>query len=156
MIFRKILPYQTVLVIWLLISIACGQDWLGGGYVGSYDGDIAQYFTDPTLYSNPTWGAYQQGWQPYQFRSGFYPGPYGVFPYDLEPYYSDFRLNSLAGMNWKPFQPNWSETMDYARTNHPLGCIQDLAIRIRPFNLLVLHIQPRNLPLQPQVILQLQ
>ena len=116
MIYRKILSYQTVLVLCLLISIACGQDWLGGGYVGPYSGDIAQYFTDPTLYSNPTWGAYQQGWQPYQFRSGFYPGPYGVFPYDPEPYYSDFRLNSLAGMNWKPFQPNWSETMDYART----------------------------------------
>ena len=45
-----------------------------------------------------------------------YPGPYGVYPYIPQPYYSDFRLNSLAGMNWDPFQKNWSETMDYAQT----------------------------------------
>ncbi len=32
------------------------------------------------------------------------------------PYYSDFRLNSLAGMKWEPFQKNWAETMDYAQT----------------------------------------
>ena len=31
-------------------------------------------------------------------------------------YYSDFRLNSLAGITWEPFQKNWSETMDYAQT----------------------------------------
>jgi len=45
-----------------------------------------------------------------------YPGPYGVYPYNPMPYYSNFRLNSLAGMNWEPFQKNWSETMDYAQT----------------------------------------
>jgi hypothetical protein len=52
----------------------------------------------------------------YHTGGAFYPGPYGVFPFNPEPYYSDFRLNSLAGMNWEPFKKNWSETMDYART----------------------------------------
>jgi hypothetical protein len=53
---------------------------------------------------------------PYQFRNGTYPGPYGVYPFNPLPYYSDFRLNSLAGMQWEPFQKNWSATMDYAKT----------------------------------------
>jgi hypothetical protein len=128
MINRKILPYLTVFVLCLLISIACGQDWLDGGYVGPYGGDIAQYFTDPIFYPNqhqsweqmyyPYFGA-EFFWDyayPYQFRNGIYPGPYGVYPFYPLPYYSDFRLNSLAGMKWEPFQKNWSETMDYAKT----------------------------------------
>jgi hypothetical protein len=110
MMYRKILPCITVFALCLLISITFGQDWLGGGYVGSYHGDIGRYFTDPIFRTNPTAG------QPYQFRSGIYPGPYGVFPFNPLPYYSDFRLNSLAGMQWEPFQKNWSETMDYAKT----------------------------------------
>ena len=112
----------------LLISIACGQEWLDGGYVGPYSGDIAQYFTDPIFYPNQrqSLGAdvlpllwrrvFQDYAYPYQFRTGTYPGPYGVYPFNPSPYYSDFRLNSLAGMNWEPFQKNWSETMDYAKT----------------------------------------
>jgi len=52
----------------------------------------------------------------YRTGGAFYPGPYGVYPFNPLPYYSDFRLNSLAGMNWVPFQKNWSETMDYAKT----------------------------------------
>jgi hypothetical protein len=32
------------------------------------------------------------------------------------PYYSGFRLDSLAGMNWEPFQKNWAKTVDYAQT----------------------------------------
>ena len=137
MIYRKILLYLTVFTLCLLISIAWGQDWLGGGYVGPYGGDIAQYFTEPIFQSNPTWEAYQQGWQPYQFRSGIYPGPYGAFPFNPEPYYSDFRLNSLAGMNWKPFQPNWSQTMDFAKTKssfrmYPRPICTDSAIQFSP------------------------
>ena len=92
------------------MSITCGQEWLEGGNVRSYSGDVAQYFTDPIFYPNPTVG------QPYQFRSGIYPGPYGVYPFNPLPYYSDFRLNSLAGMQWEAFQKNWSETTDYAKT----------------------------------------
>jgi hypothetical protein len=52
----------------------------------------------------------------YRTGGAFYPGPYGVYPFNPQPYYSDFRLNSLAGMNWEPFQKNWAETMDYAKT----------------------------------------
>ncbi len=108
MISRKILPYITVFTLCLLTSIAGGEDWLEGGFVRSYSGDIAQYFTDPIFY--PTGG------QPYQFKSGIYPGPYGVYPFYPSPYYSDFRLNSLAGMNWEPFQKNWAKTVEYAQT----------------------------------------
>jgi len=111
-----------------LISIAGGQDDLGGGYVGPYSGDIAQYFTDPIFSPNqgqnwetmyyPYFGTefFRDYAYPYQFRNGIYPGPYGVYPFYQSPYYSDFRLDSLAGMKWEPFQKNWAETMDYAQT----------------------------------------
>jgi len=36
------------------------------------------------------------------------------------PYYSDFRLNSLAGMTWEPFQKDWEKTLDYAKTKSSL------------------------------------
>ena len=128
MIYRRILPYITVLALCLLISIASGQEWLEGGYVRSYSGDIAQYFTDPIFSPNqrqswemmyyPYFGAefFRDYAYPYQFRNGTYPGPYGVYPFYQMPYYSDFRLNSLAGMTWEPFQKDWSKTMDYAET----------------------------------------
>jgi hypothetical protein len=109
MMFRRGVIYLFA-VAFLMIGIACGEDWLEGGYVGSYTGDIGKYFTDPIFYSKPVIG------QTYQSSAGFYPGPYGVFPYyGTLPYYSDFRLNSLAKMNWTPIQKNWSETMQYAQ-----------------------------------------
>jgi len=128
--YRKILSHTTITVfaLCLLISIACGQDWLEGGYVRSYSGDIAQYFTDPIFTPNqpqsgvgmyyPYYGSafFQDYAYPYQFRNGTYPGPYGVYPFYQMPYYSGFRLNSLAGMNWEPFQKNWAKTVDYAQT----------------------------------------
>ncbi len=101
-----------VFALCLLIGNAWGQDWLEGGYVGSvrsnYDPGLAgmlQWLDTPV----PTFSWYRTG-------GAFYPGPYGVYPFNPLPYYSDFRLNSLAGMNWAPFQKNWSETMDYAKT----------------------------------------
>ena len=113
MMYRKILPYVTIFLLCFLIGIACGQDWLGGGYVGPYVGinpdeglsGMLQWLNTP--FTNYPW---------YHTGGAFYPGPYGVFPYNPEPYYSDFRLNSLAGMNWEPFQPNWSATTNYAQT----------------------------------------
>jgi len=125
---RKNLPHLTVLTLCLLISMACGEEWLGGGYVGPYGGDIAQYFTDPIFSPNqghaweqiyyPYFGAefFRDYAYPYQFRNGTYPGPYGIYPYYSSPYYSDFRLNSLAKMTWEPFQKNWEKTLDYAQT----------------------------------------
>ena len=107
---RKAIICLPAIVLCLMIGIACGADWLDGGYVGPYTGDIGKYFTDPIFYSKPIVG------QTYQSK-GFYPGPYGVFPYySTLPYYSDFRLNSLGKMTWEPFQKNWSETMQYAQT----------------------------------------
>ena len=102
----------------LLIGNVHGQEWLNGGYVGGSGGnDIAQYFTDPIFYSNPI---------SYQFRPGPYPGPYGVYPFNPEPYYSDFRLKSLAGLRWEPFQKsNWSEMMSYAKTRSPMRVYQN-------------------------------
>jgi hypothetical protein len=111
MIYRKILPYLTVFLLCLLTSIACGQEWLGGGYVSS--GGINP---DEGLAGMLQWLNTPVPHPWYHTGGTFYPGPYGVFPYNPEPYYSDFRLNSLARMDWKPFQPNWSATMDYANT----------------------------------------
>jgi hypothetical protein len=110
--YGKNLPYLTVFLLCLLTSIACGQEWLGGGYVSS--GGINP---DEGLASMLQWLQTPVTSYPmYHTGGAFYPGPYGVFPYSPEPYYSDFRLNSLAGMNWKPFRPNWSETANYAQT----------------------------------------
>jgi hypothetical protein len=128
MTYKKILPYITLFTLCLLNSLACGQDYLDGGYVGPYGGDIAQYFTDPIFSPNQqqSWGTmyypyfgtefFRDYAYPYQFRNGTYPGPYGVYPFYQSPLYSDFRLNSIAGMDWEPFQKNWAETMDYAQT----------------------------------------
>jgi hypothetical protein len=132
MIYRKILLYLTVFTICSMTSIAWGQDYLGGGYVGPYGGDMAQYFTDPIFYPNqrpaseqmyyPYFGAefFRDYAYPYQYRNGTYPGPYGIYPYYQSPLSSDFRLNSLAGMTWGPFQKNWSATMDYAQKKSSL------------------------------------
>jgi hypothetical protein len=97
----------------LLIGIVGGQEWLEGGYVSSYGSNPDEGLS----------GMLQWLYQPvsafpwYHTGGAFYPGPYGVYPFSPSPYYSDFRLNSLAGMNWEPFQKNWSETMNYAQAN---------------------------------------
>jgi len=139
--YGKILLPMAAIAAFLLISIAFGQDYLGGGYVGSSTGNIAQYFTDPIFSSNPT-GAQRQNWeqtyypyfgaqffqdyaQPYQFTPGTYAGPYGVYPFNPLPYYSDFRLSSLAGQQWEPFQKNWTETMNYLRTSSSMRVYQN-------------------------------
>jgi hypothetical protein len=108
--FLRYLLYASVSILCLLIGFAYGQDWLEGGYVGSYHGDVAQYFTDPIFRANPI------GWA----RSGIHPLYYGAYPFNFSPYNSDFRLNSLAEMRWEPFQKNWSDTMDYAKTKSSL------------------------------------
>jgi hypothetical protein len=143
---RKILPHITVFALCLLVSIACGQDWLGG-YVGPYSGDIAQYFTDPIFTPNqpqsgvrtyyPYYGGvfFQDYAYPYQFRNGTYPGPYGVYPFYQMPYYSGFRLDSLAGMNWEPFQKSWAKTVDYAQTK---SSFRVLARQIPPYQVVQL------------------
>ena len=94
---RKILHYMAVFIL-CLTGITSGQEWLE--FYPSYDLGLAGMLE--WLYMPET--------------SYYYPGPYGVYPFYPSPYYSDFRLNSIAGMNWAPFQKNWSETMNYAKT----------------------------------------
>jgi hypothetical protein len=107
----KILLSLAAFTACLLICLGSGQDWLEGGYVGS------SRPSDPGLAGMLLWldqpVPYYYG---YTTRGAIYPGPYGVYDFNPLPYYSDFRLNSLAGMNWEPFQKNWSKTMNYAQT----------------------------------------
>jgi hypothetical protein len=134
--YGKILQCIAALAACLLMGIAFGQDYLDGGYVGSYTGDIAQYFTDPIFFSDPL-GAQRQSWeemyypyfgadffrdyaQPYQYIPGIYTGPFGVYPFNQKPYDSGFRQNSLDAMQWEPFRKNWTETTNYLRTNSSL------------------------------------
>lgn len=96
----------------LLIGISYGQDWLEGGYVSSSRGPI-----DPGIAGMVLWlDQAVPNYRGYTTGGAIYPGPYGVYPYYPLPYYSDFRLNSLAGMNWASSQKNWSKTIDYAQT----------------------------------------
>ena len=92
----------------LLCATAFAGDWLEGGYVSSMGSS-----SDPALNEMLYW---LHRPVPNYRSTGFYPGPYGVYPFSPLPFYSDFRLNSLAGMNWEPFRKNWSETMNYAVT----------------------------------------
>lgn len=136
----RLLPLLALAAAFLLIGIVLGQEWLEGGYAGrSYDSDIDQYFTDPIFYTNPQAG---QSWRqiyypyfgeaffqdyalPYQYRPGIYTGPFGVFPYNPLPYYSDFRLKSLAGMKWEPFKKNWTQTMNFTRRSSSMRVFQN-------------------------------
>ncbi len=132
---RRILLCIKIFALCLLIGIAWGQDWLEGGYVSSVRSNddpglagMLQWLDTPV----PTFSWYRTG-------GSFYPGPYGVYPFNPLPYYSDFRLNSLAGMNWVPFQKNWSETMDYAKTKssfnvYPVSRSAYPSVQFPPFN----------------------
>jgi hypothetical protein len=100
----------------LLIGSACGQEWLE--FYPNYDPGLTGMLD----------------WLYRPVNSYNYPGPYGVYPFYPSPYYSDFRLNSLEGMNWTPFQKNWSETMQYAQTKsslrvYPIPTITSSAIQ---------------------------
>jgi len=110
---RKIISFIIVFTLFLLIGIACGQDdYLEGGYVSSSGTNPDEGLSGMLQWLNQPFPSVP--W--YHTGGAFYPGPYGVYPFSPSPYYSDFRLNSLAGMNWESFQKNWSETMDYAQT----------------------------------------
>jgi hypothetical protein len=100
--------YILVIGLSLLCSIAFASDWLEGGYVSSMHSS-----NDPALNEMLNWLHHPV---PNYHLAGYYPGPYGVYPFSPLAFYSDFRLNSLAGMNWEPFRKNWSETMNYAQT----------------------------------------
>ncbi len=137
--YSKILLPMAAFAACLLMGNAFGQDYLEGEYVGRSDGsEIAQYFTDPIFYIGagrqsweqmyyPYFGAefFRDYYQPNPFVPPTYTGPFGVYPFNPEPYYSDFRLNSLAGMEWEPFKKNWSETVNYTKTSSSLRVYQN-------------------------------
>jgi hypothetical protein len=98
-----------------------------------------QYFADP--FFSPSQGLIGKHiYYPY-----YYPGPYGVYSFDPAPYYSDFGLNSLAGMNWEPFSKNWSETMDYVQSR------SSLRIYPRPINTYPTSLPPALASATPSV-----
>jgi len=133
--YGKILLPMAAFAACLLIGIAPGQEYLEGGNLGRSDySDIVQYFNDPIFYMDPT-GSNRRSWEqeyyPYfgaeffndytqPFRPGIYTGPFGAFPYNQVPYDSEFRLSSLAGMQWEPFQKNWAKTLNHTRTSSSL------------------------------------
>jgi len=117
----------------LFSSMAIADDWLEGGYVGSSNyGEIGKYFTDPIFYTKVPVSQPLSFYNPYYTNTYYgqplYLGNYTTlgFPIlsnmrlNLNPNYflqSDFRKGrALAGMQWEPFQKNWSKTMDYMRT----------------------------------------
>ncbi len=90
-------------------------NWMEGGYVRSHDRSMM----DPGIAGMLQWlDVPVSNWPWYSPDLKFYsPGPFGVFPYNPSPYYSDFRLSSLAGMQKGSFQKNWTETMNYLKAS---------------------------------------
>lgn len=138
MIYGRVLLSITMLAALLLLGSLSAADWLEGGYVGPIDrNEILPYFSDPIFYTNPT-ASYRQS-NPYYAREYFnnsrsnvirlgkypYTGSWGTYPWGTYPSLdevrnSEFRLSSLAAMQWTPFQKNWTETMSYAKSNSSL------------------------------------
>jgi hypothetical protein len=143
MIYGRVLISITMLAALLLLGSSSAADWLEGGNVGPIDrNQILPYFSDPIFYTNPT-VSYRQS-HPYYAREyfnisrpnvirlgkyphieswGTYPWgtyPWGTYPSRDEVLNSEFRLSSLAAMQWTPFQKNWTETMSYAKSNSSL------------------------------------
>ncbi len=124
--------FLLLLSLCLFSSIAITEDWLEGGYVGPPNyGGIRQYFTDPIFYtkvpvSQPlSFYNYTSFYYRQPLYLGNYTLPYGLLGFPIRshtnpnPKYSwksEFRNRSFAGMQWEPFQKNWSKTMNYART----------------------------------------
>lgn len=124
----------------LLLLGPSTADWLEGGYVGPIDrNEILPYFSDPIFYMPIPSGSYKQSNYPYYgsqyfnysrpnvIQLGKYPYlgswgtyPVGTYPPSDEPRGSEFRLDSLAAMQWTPFQKNWDHTMSYAQNRSSL------------------------------------
>jgi hypothetical protein len=130
----KILLCMTVLV--CLAVQACAQDPLGLGSSGSSMGsggdwispNMGQTSGGSSMGSSGDWISPNMGRKyPTNWMEGgfFYPGPFGVYPYNPSPYYSDFRLSSLAGMQKGFFQKNWTETLNYVRASSSMRVYQN-------------------------------
>jgi len=131
----KIFLCMTVLV--CLAVSALAQDPLGLGSSGSSMGsggdwispNMGQTSGGSSMGSSGDWISPNMGLKyPTNWMEGnkfYYPGPFGVFPYNPSPYYSDFRLSSLAGMQKGSFQKNWTETMNYVRASSSMKVYLD-------------------------------
>jgi len=131
----KILLCMTVLVCLAIPGFA--QDPLGLGSRGSSMGsggdwispNMGQTSGGSSMGSSGDWISPNMGLKyPTNWMEGnifYYPGPFGVFPYNPLPYYSDFRLSSLAGMQKVSFQKNWTETMNYVRASSSMRVYQN-------------------------------
>ena len=93
-------------------------NWMNGGYVASHDRSMM----DPGIAGMLHWLDAPDSSSGLAF---YYPGPFGVFPYNPSPYYSDFRLSSLAGMQKGSFQKNWTETMNYVKASSSMKVYQN-------------------------------
>jgi hypothetical protein len=117
----KILLCMTVLV--CLAVQACAQDPLGLGSSGNSMASGGSSMGSSGDWISPNMGRkYPTNWMEGGF---FYPGPFGVYPYNPSPYYSDFRLSSLAGMQKGFFQKNWTETLNYVRASSSMRVYQN-------------------------------
>lgn len=125
--YGRILFPLTVLAALFLLPGSSSADWLEGGFVGPIDrNEILPYFSDPifympipsgsqsySYYNYPRPDVIRLGKYPYSGSLATYPG--GSYPPNDEPRGSEFRQNSLAAMQWTPFQKNWTETVNYAQ-----------------------------------------
>jgi hypothetical protein len=141
---RPMIYGRVLLSAFLLLASLSAADWLEGGYVGPIDrNEILPYFSDPIFYMPTPTVSYGQNY-PYYAREYFnnsrpnvillgkYPyagslGTYlwGTYPSSDEARNSEFRLSSLAAMQWTPFQKNWTETADYLNASSSLKVRQN-------------------------------
>lgn len=119
-------PLTVIAALSLLVG-SSSADWLEGGYVGPIDrSSILPYFSDPIFYMPVP--SYSQSYpylnysRPDVIHLGKHPYlgslavyPWGGYPPSEEPRSSEFRVSSLAAMQWTPFHKNWTETVSYAQ-----------------------------------------
>ena len=56
---------------------------------------------------------------PHEFIPGTYATP-SAYPFYGNPADSEFRMDSISDMLWKPFKKNWTETVSYLNTSSSL------------------------------------
>lgn len=124
---RTIMYGRILFVILFLLPGSSSSDWLEGGYVGPIDrSEVLPYFSDPIFYMSIPSGSQSYSYYNYPrpdvIRLGKYPysGSWATYPRvpylpSDEPRGSEFRQNSLAAMQWTPFQKNWTQTVSYAQ-----------------------------------------
>ncbi|HQF17612.1 MAG TPA: hypothetical protein PLI05_11170 [Methanotrichaceae archaeon] len=132
--YRGYILYASVLLILaaIVLPVGTGQGWLGEGRP-DYN-QIRSYFTDPIFY--PSYSGYADSSRSYYypyFGADFFREPYLRSPYRPlirlgsgigiqaeDARQSEFRNQSLAGMDWPARQNNWTATMEFVKTRSSL------------------------------------